>query len=340
MVRTSNPTRYWVIVRIPGPRSGPDGRPEPASLITESETINAGGLFFDPIPWLEVAGCAALISALIWLPFVRGITSSITRMTRATGQIAEGHFEVRIAGNRHDELGSLATAINRMAERLAGFVGGQKRFLGDIAHELCSPLARAQMALGVLDQRSDEPQRAYITDVREEIELMSSLVNELLSFSKASLGMRINLQPVDLHSLLEKVIEREASGAAHIEIEMEENLSVIADPELLQRSLANLIRNALHYAGHAGPIQINAATAPGKKVTVIVADNGPGVPADALAQVFDPFYRIDPSRARETGGAGLGLAIVKTCIESCSGTVTARNRHPSGLEVIITLPSA
>ena len=341
MLRTSNPTRYWVLVRIPGPRPAPGQMPIPSTLLTESETINGGGLFFDPIPWLELAGGAILISALIWLPLIRGITRSITRMTVTTGQIAEGRFDVRVGGrHRRDELGSLAGSINRMAERLAGFVGGQKRFLGDIAHELCSPLARAQMALAVLEQRGDETQYAYVADVLEEIELMSSLVNELLSFSKASLGMQIKPQSVDLHSLVEKVLEREATGAAHIETTMEENLRVMADPELLQRSLANLVRNALHYAGHAGPIQITAAKIPGNKITLSVADSGPGVPADALAQVFDPFYRVDPARARETGGAGLGLAIVKTCVESCGGTVTARNRQPTGLEVTITLNPA
>ena len=344
MLRTSNPTRYWVFVRIPGARPDPGQPPEPSTLITESETINGGGLFFDPVPWLELAGGAFLISALLWLPLVRGITRSVMQMTVATGQIAEGRFDVRVAGRRRrDELGSLAAAINRMAERLAGFVGGQKRFLGDIAHELCSPLARAQMALAVLEQRADETQEtqhAYIADVQEEIELMSSLVNELLSFSKASLGMQIKPQPVDLRPLVEKVIGREASGNPGVQAGIPENLRVMADPELLQRSLANLIRNAIHYAGHAGPIEITAAKIPGNKVTLTVADHGPGVPAEALAQVFDLFYRVDPSRARETGGAGLGLAIVKTCVESCGGTVTALNRTPSGLEVTITLPSA
>ncbi len=226
-----------------------------------------------------------------------------------------------------------------MAARLEGFVGGQKRFLGDIAHELCSPLARAQMALSILEQNGGPDDQTAITDVREEIELMSNLVNELLSFSKAAIGAKIKLQAVPLRPLVEKASARESGNGAQVKIAVPETLQAMAEPELLLRSVANLVRNALHYAGEAGPVVISAAQADGK-IALSVADSGPGVPPEALAQVFDPFYRVDPSRARETGGVGLGLAIVKTCVESCGGTVTARNREPSGLEVTITLNAA
>lgn len=338
MLHAGQPSLYWVLVRIP-PLRPADSRPIPASIIITSETLSAGGLFFDAKPWLEFGAAALLVSALLWFPFVHGITRSIGRMTRATEQIAAGNFDARAAEKRSDELGSLSGAINTMAARLSGFVGGQKRFLGDIAHELCSPLARAQMALGIMEERGDDTMKSYVADVREEIELMSSLVNELLSFSKASLGSQIKLQPTLLLPLVEKAAQRESDRDAAVEIDGPGNLTVMAEPELLLRSLSNLIRNAIHYAGHAGSITITAAPR-GDKIDLTVSDNGPGVPAEALAQVFDPFYRVDPSRARETGGVGLGLAIVKTCVESCGGTVTARNRQPSGLEVIITLQKA
>lgn len=339
MVHTPDPSRYWVVVRIPGLRTRPELRPLPASVIAMADTINGAGLFFDPARWLKIGAGAILFSALLWLPFVRGITRSMSQMTRATGLLAEGRFDVRVDDARRDELGRLGVAINRMAARLAGHVGGQKRFLGDIAHELCSPLARAQMALGILEQGGDETLHAAIADVREEIELMSNLVNELLSFSKASLGAQIKLQPVDLLPLVEKAANRESKEDAAVQIEVPEGLRVMAEPGLLLRSLANLVRNAIHYAGHAGPITISALQQE-NKVFLKVLDCGPGVPPEALSQVFNPFYRVDPSRARETGGVGLGLAIVKTCVESCGGTVSARNRLTSGLEIIIALESA
>ena len=336
IVRTANPTRYWLIVRAPimdsdHPRSGP------LALVAVSRSMSAGGLFFDFKPWLGVALGAVLFSALLWAPLVRGITRSIAQMTQATREIAEGRFDARTKEDRRDELGSLGQSINRMAGRLSGFVTGQKRFLGDVAHELCSPLARIQVALGILEQRADEKQQGYVNDLREEVQHISNLVNELLSFSRASLGAStIKLQPVLAREAVDKAVSRENTENAQIRLDIADGLCVLAEPDLLVRSLSNLLRNAVRYAGHAGPITVSAQKE-GSFVLLTVADCGPGVPETELVQIFDPFYRLDTSRESTTGGAGLGLAIVKTCIESCRGTVTCRNRQPSGLEVTMKL---
>ena len=336
IVGTTSPTRYWLVVRSPI-RDPERQRGGPLLLVALSHTMSAGGLFFDFRPWLVVGLGAVLFSALLWVPLVRGITHSIAQMTHATQQIAEGRFDVRTHSNRRDELGLLGQSINRMAARLAGFVAGQKRFLGDVSHELCSPLARIQVALGILEQRADEKQQPYVNDLREEVQHMSSLVNELLSFSKASLGAStIKLQPVILRDIVDKAISREETDGAKINVQVGDDLSVLAEPELLVRSLSNLLRNAIRYAGQAGPISVSARREP-DAVHLTVADCGPGVPEPELAQIFDPFYRLDTSRDASTGGVGLGLAIVKTCIESCRGSVTCRNRQPSGLEVDLRL---
>jgi two-component system sensor histidine kinase CpxA len=114
---------------------------------------------------------------------------------------------------------------------------------------------------------------------------------------------------------------------------------VTADADLLARALSNLLRNAVRYAGKSGPITVTARREQ-NEVLIAVADSGPGVPANDLPRIFDPFYRADASRDRATGGVGLGLAIVKTCIESCGGAVTCRNREPAGFEVTLRLPSS
>jgi two-component system sensor histidine kinase CpxA len=169
---------------------------------------------------------------------------------------------------------------------------------------------------------------------------MSSLVNELLSFSRASLGAStIKLQPVLVRDVVDQAVSRESAEDARIRLEIPDNLCVLAEPELLVRSLSNLLRNAIRYAGQAGPITVSAQRE-GHHVLLTVSDYGPGVPEAELAQIFDPFYRLDPSRDATTGGVGLGLAIVKTCVESCRGTVTCRNRQPSGLEVTLKLSVA
>jgi two-component system sensor histidine kinase CpxA len=309
-------------------------------LIIRSDSLNAGGLFFDVQPWLLAGGGMVLASALFWLPFVRRITRSLSRMTEATHRIADGNFDVKIERRTRDELGSLAGSINRMAVRLDGFVSGQKRFLGDIAHELCAPLARIQVALGILEERAGDEHQAAISDVREEADQMSSLVNELLAFSKASLDAQdIRRTDVDVCAVAERAVRREAGGSSKVAVEAAGDLRVVADANLLERALANLIRNALRHSGGSG-IELTAWREGAEEVVISIADSGPGVPEQALAKIFDPFFRLDASRSRETGGAGLGLAIVKSCVELCGGSVSCRNRQPSGLEVLLRLKSA
>lgn len=333
-VRTSNPTRYWVGIRVPIFEKGAQG-PTRSTLLAVSDSISGHGLFFDPVPWAVMILIVLGLSTLLWFPFVRSLTRTIKSMTAATEQIAEEKFDVRVDDRRRDELGRLGRAINHLSTRLAGFVTGQKRFLGDISHELNSPLARMQLALGILEGRVDPKNREYVADAQEEVRHMSNLVSELLAYARAGLkSAPVELQPVRLRDLVETVVNREADGKQKFEIDVAGDLSVMAHPALLERAIANLIRNSIRYA--AGPIRLTAQHLD-DRVSLKVADGGPGVPESELNKLFDPFYRPDSHRSRETGGAGLGLAIVKTCIEACQGSVSARNLKPAGFEVEIVL---
>jgi signal transduction histidine kinase len=327
LIRAGSPSRHWAVIRTSSQ----------IMVAVESESLTGHGLFFDLRPWLVAVFGAAVFSALFWLPFVRGITRSIAQMTHATQQIAEGRFDVRVDARRGDELGTLGVAVNSMAQRLDGFVTGQKRFLGDTAHELCSPLARLRVALGILEERVEAARQPDVARANEQAEEIAGLVNELLSFSKASLGAaQIKLGAVSLREIIDTAARRETSDDARIEINVPVGLYAQAEPELLTRAVANLLRNAVRYAGANGPIAISTEQRDGS-VMVMVADQGPGIPEDELQRIFDPFYRLDASRDRQTGGVGLGLAIVKTCVEACQGTVVATNRTPHGLQVTITL---
>ncbi len=335
-LQTAHPQRYWAVLRVDLPGARPPA--PPGALVIESSSLTAGGLFFDVRPWLAAALACLAGSALFWLPFVRRITRDIARMGAGAARFAEGNFAQPVAVRSRDELGALAGEINRMAARLDGYISGQRRFLGDIAHELCAPLARMQMALGILEERVDPAQRERLLDLREEADHMSSLVNELMSFSKASLGgAAAPLRPVEVRRVAGRVVQREAAG--RVAVEMPADLLAMAAPDLLERALANLIRNALRHAGDSGPISIHGERRD-DGVTLSVRDAGPGVPPAMLAQIFDPFFRVDTSRTRETGGVGLGLAIVKTCVTACGGTVEGRNLRPRGFEVTIRLPAA
>lgn len=335
-LRTTNPTRYWagvpVLVFEPG-----QFEPVRATLLAVSDSISGHGLFFDPTPWLFIIALVLALSILLWLPFVRSLTVTIKQMTYAAQQIAEERFDALVDEGRSDELGRLGAAINQLAARLSGFVDGQKRFLGDISHELNSPLARMQFALSILDERVDPAQQSYVADAQEEVRLMSQLVSELLAFAKA--GMKtaeLKLVNVPLLPLVQQICAREAAGC-DVKIEIADSTAVLAQPELLSRAMANVLRNAARYAG--GPLTITAQHQH-DQIKLAIADHGPGAPPEALNRLFDPFYRLEPDRARATGGSGLGLAIAKACIEACRGTVAARNLSPSGLEISIVLPAA
>jgi two-component system sensor histidine kinase CpxA len=338
LLRTTGPTRYWLLATawIDNPQAG---APMRVVFVAKANTLSGGGLVFDTTPWIILIFGTIIFSMLFWLPLARGITRSIAQITRATRQIADGRFDVRVDARRRDELGLLGEAINQMAGRLDGFVTGQKRFLGDIAHELCSPLARLQMTLGILEQRAQQEQSAYIRSASDKAEQIAALVGELLSFSKASFGaMAVTVQPVRILEVVEEAVRREAVEEAAIVVDVSGELVAAADPDLLIRAIGNLVRNAIRHAGAAGPITLSAAPVR-EGIQIVVADTGPGVPEAELPRIFDAFYRIDSSRTRETGGSGLGLAIVKSCVESLCGSVIARNRLPHGLEVLITLPS-
>ncbi len=346
---------FWLTKRLPPPRRD-DRRPVALDwMVVRSESMSAGGLFVDFRPWVIGLSVAVGFSILWWLPFVRRITGAVSAMRSATAQVARGDFELGDPGTassakklgtpflratrRRDELGSLARSIREMALRLHGFVTGQRRFLGDIAHGLCAPIARAQVALGILESRVADDDRRRVDDLREEIEDMAKLVNELLSFTKASLDANpAKLTDVEVRAVIETAVRREGAGA-DVEIRVPNSLSARADADLLGRATGNLVRNAVRYAGSAGPIIITGLARSGW-ITISCEDSGPGVPGSAVDKLFDPFYRVDESRTRDSGGVGLGLAIVKNAIETCGGSVRCWNRQPTGFAVEMSLPGS
>jgi two-component system sensor histidine kinase CpxA len=333
-VATGQPAGYWVGWRVPF-QAGAGEFPEPATVFAHVTSRWAMLRLLNLQSWL-VAGAAVLVlSVLFWLPFVHGITRALGQLTDATGRIAEGRFDTRVPEKRGDEIGTLGGSVNRMAARLDTLVNGQRRFLGDVAHELGSPLGRLQVAIEILETRAAPDLRPQVADVREEVQLMSTLVQELLAFTKAGLRPRdAALASVDLAALAARVLLREDPDC-RANLAIPGGLQACADAELLERAVGNLVRNALRYGG-AGTILLTARRE-GNATFVSVIDEGPGVPPEALARLGEPFYRPDAARTREDGGVGLGLAIVKSSVEACRGQVSFRNRSPRGFEAEIRL---
>lgn len=333
MMQSLNPTRYWTCIHsdITFER---DGAWYPLTLVIASNDLTAGGLLFDWQPWVMILLMCVSISAILWLPVVGGITRSIRRTNEASKRIAAGQFDVRLPDQRGDELGELATSVNAMAEQLGHYMTQQRRITADVAHELCSPIARMQMALGVVEQRSIPEQAPYLQKLDRELQHMAGLVEQVLLFAKAE-TWREHEPPsiVELLDLVEQVLAREAPDT---QVKMNVPvLKLVTIRSALDRAVGNVVRNAVRYAHD---IEIHAEASQGG-VSIRILDRGPGVPAEALERLFLPFYRPEAARGRSTGGSGLGLAIVKRCIDACGGTVTAANRVGGGLEVMMQIPA-
>ena len=337
LVHTNNPDTFWIGTRmmILSPELG---HPVPCTLLAQSDNIWQSSLLIDLKAALLVPLVILLLSLCFWLPFIYQITTALTELTRATESIAEGHFDTKINSNRHDEIGRLAEAVNSMAERINIFLTGQKRLMGDISHELCSPIARLQMALELLESSSTPDQQNLLKDIREEVVEMNNLVNELLAFSKAELkGPMKNLVAVPLKPLFENLLVR-LNLADIVTLQVAESVAPLADHMLLERAVGNMLRNSIRYGG--GEKISLTALSQGDEVVITIADQGPGVPAESLKHLGEPFFRPEASRSRSFGGAGLGLAIVKSCVTACQGTMVIRNRVPHGLEIEIRLKAA
>ncbi len=336
IMHSGKPARWWFGIRLPLFLEA-SYRHLPVLLLAVSDSITGKGFFFDPLPWMAAAAVVIVISVLFWLPMIRSITQSLARMTQAAEEIAKGNFTVSIHEPRTDEIGRLARTINHMTARLSAFVQGQKRFLGDVSHELGSPVARIQFGLGVLEQRLEGANQERVQDVMEDVDHLSHLIGELLAFSRAEMRRQaVQLEQITLLPVVQASVRRESSSAATIEVRIEATMQVTASTELLTRAIANLLRNAVKYAGNAGPIKVAAQAREGQ-VAITVADCGSGVAEEYLDRLFEPFFRPEPSRDSDSGGVGLGLAIVKTCVESCGGTVSAHNLQPKGFAVTIVL---
>jgi two-component system sensor histidine kinase CpxA len=278
------------------------------------------------------------------------LTEPIVRLRAATRQLAAGDLTARSgapASKRRDEVAGLVRDFDAMAERLEMLVKAQSRLLNDISHELRSPLARLNVALGLARQRAG----VESTDMLDRIELEASRLNELigriLTLARLEDGeQRVPQTPVPLGELVAGVAEDAEFEAqerhCHVHTVIPEgDWGVRGNDSLLHSAVENVVRNAIRYTqeGSSVEIELTGEKRPGGAEAVLrVSDSGPGVPEDALGKLFEPFYRLDDARGRLTGGVGLGLAITERAVRFHGGKVSAFNRAEGGLMVEIRLP--
>jgi two-component system sensor histidine kinase CpxA len=275
-------------------------------------------------------------SVILWIPLFRRITRPIRRMQRAAHAMARGHFQVRVPVERRDELGSLALSLNELAARLENIVASKHQFLADTAHELSSPLARMEWALSIAESRDCPQMKAALQDIREEVTQMSQLLQDLLHFARDKSSTKSSLQPVCLSALIGSALRQEAVQPEDVDSRNLLEALVLANHALLQRAVANVVRNARRHAPGTGPIYVESERSAGR-ILLRITDQGSGVAPEDLPKLTEPFFRPESARARHTGGLGLGLSIVKRCVEACAGTLRIFNAPPRGLCVEISL---
>jgi two-component system sensor histidine kinase CpxA len=321
--------RYTLILSPPpGPRLflGPRGLPIP-------------GLF------IAVISSGFVCYLLAWF-----LTMPVVRLRAATRQLAAGDLTARAGApnsRRRDEVAGLMRDFDAMAERLENLVKAQSRLLNDISHELRSPLARLNVALGLARQRANPESATMLDRIELEAGRLNELIGRLLTLARMEDGeQRVPSRPVLLDEIVLSVAEDAEFEAqarrCHVHSEIPAgSWGVRGDASLLHSAIENVVRNAIRYTREGSTVEIRLEktdSAGGSEAVVRVTDCGDGVPSDALEKLFQPFYRLDDARGRQTGGVGLGLAITERAVRFHGGRVAATNRAEGGLMVEIHLP--
>jgi len=293
---------------------------------------------------------AVVSSGLVCYLLAWSLASPLVRLRHATQRLAAGDLSARTGEprGRRDELAQLMRDFDRMAERIEALMDAQSRLLKDVSHELRSPLARLSVALGLARQKAAPEAQSALNRIELETDRLNQLIQRLLTISRLETGTdgirRTSLSLRELAETIAHDAEYEGQGrGCSVFAEPTDEYMVEAEPGLLRSAIENVVRNAVRHTAAGAKVEIHLERAMGDKgaeILIRVLDTGPGVPDDALEKIFEPFYRIDDARNRQTGGAGLGLSIADRAIRLHGGRVRASNRPEGGLEVEIRIPAA
>ncbi|MFI6596053.1 DUF4153 domain-containing protein [Nonomuraea sp. NPDC050536] len=281
----------------------------------------------------------AVVLALVMVQLLAmGMTKPLRQMASAAQTIAKGRYSLRVRATSRDEVGELARAFNAMAADLGEVDRQRRELVANVSHELRTPITALRAVLeNVVDGVSDADPTTMATALAQT-ERLGRLVAQLLDLSRLDSGVRlIEPEAVELAPLLEQAV-REAELAREdvlLAPSVPADLVVRADPDLLAQVLANLLDNAVRHSPSEGVVRVTAAPE-SSGVRIVIADQGPGIPASARARVFERFSRLDAGRAADSGGAGLGLAIVKEIVELHGGSI--RIDDCAGCRMIVDLP--
>jgi two-component system OmpR family sensor kinase len=295
-----------------------------------------------PPPWvLVLIGAAASLAVSALLAWY--LARPIRNLRWAFHSAAEGRLDTRVRPlmkGRRDEIADLGDDFDQMAQQLQKLVAAQRRLLHDVSHELRSPLARLQAAIGLVRQ-SPAKLEASLDRIEREVTRLDELVGGVLTLARLESGAtRAAAESVDFAELVADVAEDarfEAEAAnRRLSLESVDKVSLRGSAELLHRAVENVVRNAVKYTAEGTTVELSLYVDASRAV-LVVSDRGPGIPPAEIERVFEPFYRTSNDTAK---GFGLGLAIAQRAIATHGGSVRAENRAGGGLRMEIQIPLA
>ena len=330
-VVTSGGANYVALMRLssmPDPPPGPPGPQRP----------------------LRDLGIAIVISGIVCFWLARYLSAPIVRLRNAAQELSKGNLTARAgrhSKNRRDEIAQLVQEFDQMAEQIESLMSAQKRLISDVSHEFRSPLTRINLAVELIRNVDSPGVSTAITRIEQETERLDGMVGKLLTLSRMEAGQQLTDQKeIQLADLLRQVVadtDFEARDRnCRVVLYEADDCRTVGSPELLRSAIENVIRNAVRYTADQTEVEVRliCKSSDLNSATVIkIRDHGPGVPDSSLHQLFRPFFRLDASRERKTGGAGLGLAIAQRAVRLHGGEVSASNSPGGGLEVRIAFPA-
>jgi signal transduction histidine kinase len=345
-IRYEGPRGTWsTSTRLPTIADVRSGRLRgtPAGMDYETETAPDGGAYL--FAWRFGQVNRGVHTKLLWLllvlmigvvlaayAFQRRLLRPVRWLDAGVAGLSSGRLDIAVPVRTHDEFGVLTQAFNRMVQRVSRMVQARDQLLLDVSHELRSPLTRMKLALEFLPE--GEQRAGMAADVNE----MERMVSELLELERLRDGRGVRRVRQSLLPLLREVAAefRDRAPGVHLSI-TEREIMVDIDAEKLRTVLRNLLENAFKYSlPDSRPVELSTSEN-GDNIAVRVSDDGPGIPQSDLESIFEPFFRVDRSRSKSTGGYGLGLSICKRIMEAHGGTITVVRNAGRGTTFFLKL---
>jgi len=313
---TQRPTEsYDVTVRLP----------DSSTLVYRVTRVSPG----TPLPPTLMLNLILLVAVLVIALYVvaRGITLPLSRLALAADNLGRSILQPKLAEEGARELRHAARAFNTMQDRLHRYLDSRTRVLAAMSHDLKTPLTRLRLQV---ETQIDDP--ALQARFGRELDEMEHMVHGALALFR-NLNDDEALEPVDVNLLLETVCGEFTEMSKDVTLAGRASGPLSGKPQALKRCITNLVANAVKFATRA-----HVLVRDGAQLEISICDDGPGIPPEELEKVFEPFYRLESSRNRDTGGTGLGLSIARDVAQAHGGSLVLRNRPEGGLEARLTLP--